>query len=86
MKNTRYVSEATAFIRDFLAKNPQVVEQQRKNRATWWDKPQDLETLNERAQSEVAQPGYVYFPAPKRAPEEEDKDSGNKLSTPSRPA
>ena len=67
MKNTRYVSEATAFIRDFLAKNPQVVEQQRKNRATWWDKPQDLETLNERAQSEVAQPGYVYFPAPKRA-------------------
>ena len=80
MKNTRYVSEATAFLRDFLAKNPQVAEQQRKNRATWWDRPQDLETEKEHAESDVPQPGYVYFPVPARAPEEEDKDSGNKLA------
>ena len=67
-----YVSEATRFIRDLLQKNPQIVEQQRKNRATWWDKPQDLETLKERSDSAVPQPGYVYF-------------SGNKSSNPSRP-
>ncbi|HXF80743.1 MAG TPA: DUF3460 family protein [Usitatibacter sp.] len=59
-----YESEHTRFMRDFLAKNPQVVEQQKKNRATWWDKPQDLETDAERAKSRVPQAGYVYFPSP----------------------
>ena len=80
-----YESDATRFIRELLAKNPQIVEQQRKNRATWWDKPQDLETWQERSESTVPQPSYVYFPLPRRdaaKPEE----SGNKLSTPSRPA
>jgi Protein of unknown function (DUF3460) len=80
-----YESEATRFIRDFLTKNPQVVEQQQKNRATWWDKPQDLETLNEHAESSVPQPGYAYFPLPERAEVKPD-ESGNKLSNPSRPA
>ncbi len=61
-----YESDVTRFIRDFLAKNPQVVEQQQKNRATWWDKPQDLETMKDRAQSAVPQPSYVYFPLPKK--------------------
>ncbi len=65
-KDPMYESEATRFIRDFLKKNPQVVEQQRKNRATWWDKPQDLETSNEHSESAVPQPPYVYFPLPKR--------------------
>lgn len=64
-----YVSEITRFINEFLAKNPQVVEQQKKNRATWWDKPQDLQTQSERNQAAVAQPSYVYFPRP-RGPED----------------
>ena len=39
----------------------------------------------ERAESAVPQPAYVYFPLP--VPEkDDDQDSGNKLSTPSRPA
>ena len=59
-----YESEVTRFIRDLLAKNPQIVEQQRKNRATWWDRPQDLETSKERSDSAVRQPPYVYFPLP----------------------
>ena len=80
-----YVSEATRFIRDFLAKNPQVVEQQKKNRATWWDKPQDLETLQERKEAAVPLPSYAYFPLPLRDSDKPD-ESGNKLSTPSRPA
>ena len=33
----------------------------------------------------VPQPGYVYFPLP-RQEKDDDKDSGNRLSTPARPA
>ena len=81
----KYESDITRFIRDLKANNPQIEEQQRKNRATWWDKPQDLETQGERAASNVAQPSYVYFPLPK--PEKGDEpDSAGKVATPSRPA
>jgi len=59
-----YESETTKFIRELLQKNPQLVEQQRRNRLTWWDKPQDLETSRDRAQSNVPQPAYSYFPLP----------------------
>jgi hypothetical protein len=61
-----YESETTKFINELLARNPQLVEQQKRNRLTWWDRPQDLETSRERAQSSVPQPGYVYFPIPKK--------------------
>ena len=80
-----YESDITRFIRDLREKNPGIPELQRKNRATWWDKPQDLEIQRERAVSAVPQPSYVYFPLP--VPEKhDDQDSANKLSTPSRPA
>lgn len=81
-----YESDVTRFLRELRAQNPQIAEQQKKNRATWWDKPQDLETWRERSQANVPQSAYVYFPLPKRAASDADKDSGNKLSTPSRPA
>jgi hypothetical protein len=80
-----YESEITRFLKEFVGKNPQVIEQQKKNRRTWWDRPQDLETWKERREAAVPQPAYVYFPLPKRG-KDEDPDSGNKLSTPSRPA
>jgi hypothetical protein len=67
MKSGAYQSELTSFIRELREKNPQIVEQQKKNRATWWDHPQDLQTSRERDASAVPQPGYVYFPLPKRA-------------------
>ena len=66
-----YESEFTRFLREFKRKNPQVVELQRKNRATWWDRPQDLETWRERREATVPQPAYVYFPLPK--PRDEDQ-------------
>ena len=59
-----YESELTRFLRELKSKNPQIGELQKKNRATWWDKPQDLETWKERAQANVPQPAYVYFPLP----------------------
>jgi uncharacterized protein DUF3460 len=80
-----YESEMTLFLRELKAKNPQIVEQQKKNRATWWDRPQDFDTWKERRAAAVPQPGYVYFPLPRQA-RDDDQDSGNKLSTPSRPA
>ncbi|MGZ5032155.1 MAG: DUF3460 family protein [Usitatibacter sp.] len=60
-----YESDITRFIRDLKAKNPQIVELQRKNRATWWDHPQDLETSKERSESALPQPPYAYFPLPR---------------------
>ena len=60
-----YESETTRFLRELLAGNPQLVEQQKRNRLTWWDRPQDLETGRSNASSTVPQPGYVYFPIPK---------------------
>ena len=80
-----YESEITRFIRELKQKNPGIAELQRKNRATWWDRPQDLEVQRERAESDVPQPAYVYFPLP--VPDkQDDQDSGKRLSTPSRPA
>ena len=72
-------------MRQFLAEHPEEVESQRKGRATWWDKPQDLETMQEHAESDVPQPSYVYFPLPVLDDSKAD-ESGNKASTPSRPA
>ena len=80
-----YESEITRFIRELREKNPQIVEQQQKNRATWWDRPQDLQTWRETSAATVPQPAYVYFPLP-RPEKDDDQDSGKKLSTPSRPA
>ena len=85
MKSGAYESELTRFLRDLREKNPQIAEQQKKNRATWWDRPQDLETWRERSAATVPQPSYVYFPLPERADDKPD-ESGNKLSNPSRPA
>jgi hypothetical protein len=59
-----YESDITRFIRELKAKNPQIVELQKKNRATWWDRLQDLETSKEQSESAVPQPPYVYFPLP----------------------
>jgi Protein of unknown function (DUF3460) len=33
-----YESDLTKFMRDFLERNPEEVESQRKGRAIWWDK------------------------------------------------
>jgi hypothetical protein len=60
-----YESETTRFLRELLERNPQLKEQQKRNRLTWWDKPQDLETWRDNAESTVPQPGYAYFPIPK---------------------
>ncbi|MBS0352825.1 MAG: DUF3460 family protein [Proteobacteria bacterium] len=55
-----YESEHTKFMREWMAKHPEQVEEQKKGRALWWDKPQDLETQREYAAGRVAQKPYPY--------------------------
>ncbi len=59
-----YVSETTLFLREFLDKNPQVVEKQKKHRATWWDRPQDFDELKKLEESKIDQQPYVYYNKP----------------------
>ncbi len=56
-----YESDHTRFMREWMAKNPEQTEEQKKGRALWWDKPQDLQTQRANASAKVAQPAYVYF-------------------------
>ena len=60
-----YVSDVTVFINDLLEKNPKLVEEQRKNRATWWDKKLDRDELKRQEASEAPKQPYAYFPLPK---------------------
>ena len=56
-----YESDHTKFIRDLLAKRPQVDEDRCQGRAIWWDKrPRDLELRREMDQGKVPQKPYVY--------------------------
>ena len=81
-----YESEFTRFIREYKEQHPQVVELQRKNRATWWDKPQDLETWRERSAATVPQPAYVYFPLPVRPEDDATAAPGPRVDNPTRAA
>ena len=58
--NRNYESEITLFMRDLLAKKPQIVEEQKKGRAMWWDKKADPDALRRDSESEVKQQAYVY--------------------------
>ena len=60
-----YESDVDRFLKDLREKNPQIPEQQVRNRATWWDRPQDLDEQRERRAAGVPQPAYVYFPLPR---------------------
>jgi len=61
-----YVSEATKFLDSLLDQHPELRELRRRNRATWWDHPQDLDVQEEREAARVAQAAYVYFPRAQR--------------------
>lgn len=60
-----YESDITQFMRELMDKNPQLKELQKKNRATWWDKTQDLQELKRQEESAAPKQAYAYFPLPK---------------------
>lgn len=55
-----YQSEITRFLKDLKESRPQIEQQQRIGRAIYWDKPQNLETLERYRESRVPQQPYVY--------------------------
>jgi len=61
LPSRHYVSEHTSFIRDLLAKKPEIVANQKAGRAIWWDKePRDLAEEAVMDKGRVPQPAYVY--------------------------
>lgn len=55
-----YESEFTRFMREFLQKHPEEVEEQRKGRALWWDKPQQIDSNRRYQEARVPQKAYYY--------------------------
>lgn len=55
-----YESDHTKFMRDWMEQHPEEREEQRKGRAMWWDKPQELATQKAQRESQVAQKAYYY--------------------------
>lgn len=56
-----YESEHTLFMREWMAKNPQELVEQKNGRALWWDKaPQDMDTQRRAAESRVPTKSYYY--------------------------
>lgn len=61
MATKNYESETTKFLREFLEKHPEVVEKQKKHRATWWDRPQDLRENAALETTRVPKKPYEYY-------------------------
>lgn len=55
-----YESEITRFLRELKSTRPQIEQDQRRGRAIWWDKPQDLQKMRDDQKSRVPQKPYVY--------------------------
>jgi uncharacterized protein DUF3460 len=61
MARKPYESDTTRFIRDFLQKNPEVVDKQREARSTWWDRPQDREQRRKFEDARLPKKPYEYY-------------------------
>jgi len=56
-----YESEHTRFMREWLEKNPQELEEQKIGRALWWDKPSRDDDVQARlAAARVPRKAYYY--------------------------
>lgn len=56
-----YESDITKFIREFLARHPEVVEKQKAARATWWDRPQKADESKALEEARVPKKSYEYY-------------------------
>lgn len=56
-----YESDHTRFMREWLEKHPQELEEQKQGRALWWDKPpMDTDAQRRLAAARVPQKPYYY--------------------------
>jgi Protein of unknown function (DUF3460) len=60
MAQKYYESDLTKMIRELLREKPQIVEEQKKGRAMWWDKKLNLDEQKREEESSVKQQAYVY--------------------------
>lgn len=61
-KNTKYVSEATLFLRNMLQEKPELITKQKELRSTWWDRDDiDSEEQKKYKESNVSVHGYSYY-------------------------
>jgi hypothetical protein len=57
-----YQSDFTQFMNDYLQQHPEVENQRRELRLTWWDRKVDLDDQKRWKASQVQQKPYVYQP------------------------
>ena len=55
-----YESDITTLMRELLRDKPQIVEDQKKGRAMWWDKAPDPDLQRRKQESTIGQQAYVY--------------------------
>ena len=55
-----YESEHTKFMREWMAKHPEEVAEQKAGRALWWDKPQNPELNKGYEAGKVPNKAYPY--------------------------
>ncbi len=56
-----YESEHTQWMREWLQRHPEELQEQKTGRALWWDKPpQDEETRRRQTESRVPAKPYYY--------------------------
>jgi len=55
-----YVSEHTKFMREWMAKHPHQEQEQKKGRALWWDRPQELDLQEQFCEARVPTRSYYY--------------------------
>jgi hypothetical protein len=55
-----YESEHTRFISELLTQRPELVEDQKKGRAIWWDHMPNRDQDRRQRESKVAMQAYVY--------------------------
>jgi hypothetical protein len=63
--DTSYVSEFAQFMQEYLDRHPEVVADQYRGRAIWWDKPVDFKRVEEDARDSVPIDSYYYFGDPR---------------------
>lgn len=57
----QYESDHTKFMREWMAKHPQELQEQTAGRALWWDKPaQSLDAQRRLQESDVPNKPYYY--------------------------
>ena len=57
-----YQSDFTQFMNDYLQQHPEVENQRRELRLTWWDRKVDLDDQKRWKASQVRHKPYVYQP------------------------